>query len=138
MLRDMVIDDRLALIEAVLDSKAVVGHVVRVEERKIGRTKHPFITLHTPPTEMTKGSTVWWRQNTKVSGEIVDLTESHVGSELLIEITAGMRNNAMPAIGAATAFLALEPPFPIRPKVPRDAPWTHTRRKDDMADDDDE
>ena len=133
MERSVVIEDDLALVEAVLDAKAVVGTVTRVEQVKHGRKTHPFITLATPSTELTEGTPLWLRCNTKISGHIVDVAQQDGATSLLIEVTKGMQKEKLPVVGESHGFIAIEPPFPVRPKIPKDAPWTHASRRAEEA-----
>jgi hypothetical protein len=105
---------------------------------KIGRTTHPFITVTAESTAFNVDTKVWWRANPKVAGVIRELDDSGPEVTIEIEVTGGMKYNAMPDPGDRAAFISIEPPFPIRPKMPRDAPWTHTKLNNDVEDDDDE
>ena len=138
MIRDAVIEDDLALVEAVLDGKAFVGTVLGVEVRKLPGTKHPFITLRVRASDISEGTSVWWRPNTKVEGIVRRIAEHPDHLELEIEVVVGMQKNAMPTVGIDTAFITLEPPFAIRPKPPREAPWTHVAIRTEQIDDADD
>lgn len=133
--RAQVAEDRLALVEAVLDNNAVIGVVTAVSEKKNGKSKHPVLTVDVDDTELTKGVDLWWRDNLKVKGEIVAVETVKAGVRLTIEITGGMRNNVLPAWGDEVVFITLAPSFPIRPPMPESPPWTH-RAKAEVVDDD--
>ena len=136
--RSIVLEDDLALVEAVMDGAATVGVVDDVAVRKIGRKSHPFITLTAESTAFNVGTKVWWRDKPKVAGVIRELDDTAPDVSMEIEVVGGMTHNAMPHPGDRAAFISIEPPFPIRPKMPRDAPWTHAKLNNDVEDDDDE
>lgn len=133
-----VIDDDLALLEIALDGKAVVGVVDTVAEVRRGRVRRPVIVLRCPPTDTVTGAEMWLRSNPKVEGIVTRIVENPDEHLLHIEISAGMRNNPMPRIGEHVSFVALDRSFFRKPKVPTEAPWTHTsRRADDLHGGDD-
>ena len=138
-LRQATIEDDLAFVEAVSDGKAVIGTVSKVDVRKVGGTKHPFVSLDVQAVTLTVGTEVWWRANDEISGTVRSIAEAADGATMEIEVTGGVRKykNAMPAVGQIVGFHALPPPFPRRPRMPKQLPWTHARRVDDTLDLDD-
>lgn len=134
--RDEVAEDRLALVEAVLDNEAVIGTVKKVEKKKIGKREHPFITLAVDETELTKGADVWWRDNLKVKGCITAIEPLKAERlQVTIHVTAGMTKHAMPAVGSSTAFITLPPSFGVQAPMPDNPPWTHRLRVEPVDDD---
>lgn len=135
--RNVALDDDLAFLELVLDNKAIVGTVVSTQpDRKIGRRRRPLVTLVCEPTSVAVDSDLWWRTNPKVRGRVVDVIENPNDATLVVEIVEGV-TGAIPAVGDTVGFIALPPPFPIRPKMPTEAPWTHTAAPVDAPIDED-
>jgi hypothetical protein len=130
-----VASDDLALLEAALDHRAVVGRVTNVETIKIGRATRPHITIVGPPTDMTADADVWLRSKPELKGSIVDVREGDGTAEVEVEITNGMRKHPLPAVGEQVAFVSLPWAFPLKPKVPREAPWTHRSPRSEALDD---
>lgn len=136
LVRNTVLDDDIAMVEAILEAQAVAGTVTHCEVRKNGNKKHHFITLRTPPTAITAETALWYRAEAKVKCIVTEVDDHPKGNVLTLEVVAGMRNNPLPQQGEQAEFITLPPAFGRQPRLPRAAPWTHSRAIAEEVDDD--
>jgi hypothetical protein len=146
----MAYDDPLIMAEYVDAGQAFTGDVVAVDTNnrevrpgRVNRVRVPIITVRTPsrPAHPT-GTAVWWSDNPAIRSVIrsvrpadPDPDDSPDDTPYLVNltVTAGMKNNAMPAAGEQHTFATLSLGSGARPVRAGEAPWTHRPRQEGQA-----
>lgn len=133
---DRALDDPLVMAEHRLEGEAFEGTVVRSEpHRRTGQAKRPLITVST--TDRIRFSlgeaTLSCQRFPKQEAQIVSITDSAGGREVVLELAGGMgqktlpAEGSLPAVGEHVCYSKLRQKFRPRGDFPdkTQTPWTH-------------